>query len=324
MKMVKLMLGFGFFVVLLHRVGVRYETIAEGIRSVPSLISALFVSIVIMPTISVNRWAVFLRMTGVVEKVPVLIRINFISQFQGLVIPSTQGYDAFRMYHISKRHPGMSGSASGSVLVERMIGLLVFCGIALCGLPFVLQYSNQKIPILACVIGFSVTAAFGATLVLNRRVHNLYAGRRPRLKWLRSVVDFLDSTHATLVDFPYRKVLLSSVALIFLFQLSSILCVSFVFRAYGIDLPIHMHMALYPVVAVIAMTPVTIGGLGIREGAFAYFYSLVGVPMGIAVCVSVANYVILSLSHALIGAVICGWETCIPIITRRLQGKNIS
>lgn len=311
MKKIRVVLKFCISILLLwtlcSKLNVSFDSIRKNLIVGVWLLPVVFIPFIVQPFLSMNRWRLFLRMAGVIENIFSLWRISLLSQFIGLVLPSTQGHDALRMYYISKRHPDCVGAASGSVIIERMFGVLVFCGIALVGLPYVLGHVDKIEPIVFTVVGFTATAVLGVFAVVNRNAYNLYARWRPRNFVGKKIVDFLGATHATLVNFPYRKVMLSSIILILLFQLSTILSVYLLFRAYGIDLPFYMHMAFYPVIAIIAMMPVTIGGFGVREGAFAYFYSLVGVPAEVSVCVSVANYVVLCLLPAALGGVIWLW-----------------
>ena len=307
-NILKATVGLGILSILCRRFSVSFSAFHSGLVNPLFLILASFLPLSVIPFVSINRWKMFLSETGIRERFWPLWKINLVSTFQGLVLPSTQGVDAFRMYHIAKRHPEGVGGAAGSVLIERMIGVLVWCGIALVGLPLVLRHVETKWSIAIAVIGFSVAAVIGSLLVVSPRFHRLYAGRRPKMKVLAKVIGFLDKTHETLVTFPYRKVLLSSIGLIIVYQFCSITCVWLLFNAYGVSLPLYMHMAFYPVIAIIAMMPVTIGGFGVREGAFAYFYSLVGVPAETSVCVSVANYVVLCLLPAALGALLWLWD----------------
>lgn len=310
-RLLKLILGVGLLAVLFLKFGLSISMLRDRIEFWELLALTCIIPLSIVPLVSVNRWKLYLALTGISERFWPLWRINLISTFQGLVLPSTQGLDALRMYHIARRHPESSGGAAGSVIVERMIGMLVWCGIAVAGFPFVFPYLESKWPVVFAVAGFAAAAIGGTALVVSPWFHGLYAGRRPKFILLSKVVSFLDATHGTLVNFPYRKVLLSSIGLIVVYQFCSITCVWLLFQAYGVTLPLYMHMAFYPVIAIIAMMPVTIGGFGVREGAFAYFYSLVGVPAEVSVCVSVANYVVLSLLPAALGGVIWLWELVI-------------
>ncbi|MNI75130.1 hypothetical protein D3C73_1312570 [compost metagenome] len=82
-----------------------------------------------------------------------------------------------------------------------------------------------------------------------------------------------------------------------------------VFRAYGYDIPFIQHFALYPVIAILTMVPITVGGLGVREGFFVYFYGLLDVPANIAVGASLANYTLMALIPATCGGFIYLWDT---------------
>lgn len=306
-SLLKILVSLALLAILTRKFAISWSNFATGVKSLTCLLMACGLPFTVIPLISVNRWKFFLSCIGIEENFFTLWKINMVSIFQGLVLPSTQGFDVLRMFHLSHRHPNCSGRAAGSVIVERIFGVLVFCAIGLTGLPFVLRYVESKWPIVLGVAGFSLVAVLGTVLVLNKRLHGLYVGRRPKIRILSKIVSFLDSTHGVLVSFPYRKVMFSSIVLILMFQLSTVLSVYLLFCAYGISLPFYMHMAFYPVIAIIAMMPVTIGGFGVREGAFAYFYSLVGVPAEVSVCVSVANYVVLCLLPAALGGVIWLW-----------------
>lgn len=305
-SVLKVLVGVVLLALVLWKSRVSASSFRDGVRDFRLVVLACALPLFVMPVLSVNRWRLFLAHSGIHERFATLWRINLVSMFQGLVLPSTQGMDVFRVYHISRRHPGYAGGSAGAVLVERMAGLLIWCGIALSGLPFVLRRVGDggRLPVVASVGCFSLAAFAGTAVVVSRRVHALYAGRRPRLRMLARVVAFLDETHATLVAFPYRESLVSSVGLIFMCQLCSIACVWLLFRACGVTLPFWAHMSLYPIIAIVAMMPVTIGGLGVREGAFAYFYSLAGVSAETSVCVSILNYAVLLLLPAAIGGVL--------------------
>mgnify|MGYP001112029718 FL=1 len=67
------------------------------------------------------------------------------------------------------------------------------------------------------------------------------------------------------------------------------------------------------------MIPLTIGGLGVREGFFVYFYGLLDVPPNIAVSASLANYTLMVLIPAAGGGIIYLWDT---IRDNRLKRTN--
>ncbi len=300
--------------VLYRHFRLSWENVARLIRSPAWLLAAGVIPFTLIPAVSVNRWKLFLAQMGIHERFWTLWKINLIANFQGLVLPSAQGFDILRMYHLAKRHPGCSAQATGSVLVERLFGMWIFCAMALAGLVFAMPWLEDPSPVIWSVGMFSAAVAVGSVLLLNRRLYSLYAHKIPDTpKWGR-LARFLRDTHESLVAFPFRKVFFSSLVYISLFQFSTILVGWLLFRACGTPVPLGIHMAFYPIISTIALLPVTIGGFGLREGGFAYFYPLVGIPPEIAIAVSVLNYVVLSLLPVPLGALL--W-----LLDSRLQMK---
>lgn len=290
--------------VLCRHFSVSWSSVSVALRHPGWLLAACTIPFTIIPLVSVNRWKLFLAQMGIHERFWPLWKINLMAMFQGLVLPSSQGFDVLRMWHLAKRHPGCSAKATGSVLIERIIGMWVFCTMALAGLVFTLPHLDNPRPVAIAVGAFALAVAMGSALLLSKRLYALYARKIPNVpKWGR-IAKFLRDSHESLVEFPFRKVFLSSIVYIALFQLSTILVGWFLFRACGQPVPFGIHLAFYPVIATFAMLPISIGGFGLREGGFAYFYPLVGVPPDIAIAVSVLNYLVLNLLPAPLGGVL--------------------
>lgn len=259
---------------------------------------ALLVGLIFTPIISTNRWKLFLSVSGIQESTWSLWRINWISAFLGLVLPSAQGFDVIRMYYIEQRHPEYRGKPGSTVLIERMLGLGLLCSLSLCAFPFLDNPPPLTIFIIlaVCLSGFAAIM-----LVLHPFFYKLYATRKSSNKFLNRALSFIQSTHAAIINFPFRQVMLSSLLLIACFQLLTVLSVYFIFRAYGYHIPFIKHLALYPIIGTLSLVPITIGGFGVREGFFVYFYNTLGIPAEISISVSIVNYLVLTLVPALFG-----------------------
>ena len=303
--------------VLCRHFSVSWSSVSVALRHPGWLLAACAIPFTIIPLVSVNRWKLFLAQMGIHERFWPLWKINLMAMFQGLVLPSSQGFDVLRMWHLAKRHPGCSAKATGSVLIERIFGMWVFCAMAVAGLFFAWPHLDDPRPVAIAVGTFAAAVAGGSCLLLNRRLYALYAKRIPDTPRWGKVAKFLRDTHESLVEFSFRKVFFSSIVYISLFQLATILAGWFLFRACGQPVPFGIHLAFYPVIVTFAMLPVTIGGFGLREGGFAYFYPLVGVPADIAIAVSVLNYLVLNLLPAPLGGVLWLMES-----SRRKAGEN--
>src|SRR2546428_489200 len=101
-----------------------------------------------------------------------------------------------------------------------------------------------------------------------------------RESWLR----FVGAVHVGLERFRRRPATAAAALLAgFAYQLVVVLSVYLASRALGIAAGITALLAFVPVVAIIQVLPISIGGLGVRESAFALFLHPLGVSTAQAV-----------------------------------------
>jgi uncharacterized protein (TIRG00374 family) len=271
--------------------------------------------ILVIPYISTNRWRLFLSQIDVHEKLLNLVKINFKAMFMGLLLPSSQGFDVLRVLFIEKEHPEHKGEVGSTVLIERIFGFTLLAFWAFLFSLFLPQSPDKKTVVLITSICF--LAVVLVVILITRPVLNKWLLKlKTKSKILNSIIDYITIIQKTLSVFPYKKVFFSSLFLISLFQLSTVLAVALIFKAYGLDIPFAQHMALYPIISILSIIPISISGFGVREGFFAYFYSTVGVDPSIAVSVSLLNYCIITLFPSLLGGFIYLWESVKLIIKR--------
>jgi len=275
---------------------------------------SIFMPLIIVPFISANRWQSFLRVVGIKENIFILWYINWLSMFQGIMLPSTQGSDVLRIYHIEQRYPQKQGVAGSTVLIERMIGVVLLCLLSLAALPFVMQ-GWKPFPLFLTVFGINIAVFLILGLILSKRLHGFYTKHKFEHKTIARIFEYIDKFHGAIVYFPYRKVVPFSILWIVGFQLAIVFTIYLVFCAYGYDVTLIQHMAIFPMIAVLSIVPITIGGFGVREGFFAYFYSLIGVPPAISVGVSIVQYIILILLPASLGGLLFLWRTLLSRTT---------
>lgn len=274
----------------------------SSIKSFRYIFIALVIPLFIIPIISSNRWRLFLHYVGVDETAVTLMKINFISMFQGLILPSSQGFDVLRIINIETKHPEQRGKVGSTIIIERMIGFVVLCFLSLI-FSIIVDIPNKG-KVLVLIGGITIVLMIIVTLLLNKRVNSYLSEIQFKNQLLNRCYQYFNNFATSLTYFPYKKVLFSSVFLILLFQLSTILSVSLIFKAYGVCILFPTHISLYPIISLLSLVPITIGGFGIREGFFVYFYSQLGVPAEIAVSVSLMNYVVLSIVPALMGSIL--------------------
>jgi uncharacterized protein (TIRG00374 family) len=119
----------------------------------------------------------------------------------------------------------------------------------------------------------------------------------------RGLVEFSTALSRALRELPLRRALPRALPLIVLFQLSMIAVVWALFRSLGTDLPFTIHLAFIPVISVITLLPASVGGFGLREGAYVHFYGLAGVPPDVAFVASVLFFLMTFGVTAVVGGV---------------------
>jgi uncharacterized protein (TIRG00374 family) len=91
-------------------------------------------------------------------------------------------------------------------------------------------------------------------------------------------------------------------------------------RSVGVDIKMIYFFIFVPIMGVVTLLPISIGGLGVRENIAAYLFPLVGVPKDLAIAMSLLNF-----SFILICAVTGGLIYYVYTVRhRRLQSSQSS
>jgi uncharacterized membrane protein YbhN (UPF0104 family) len=247
--------------------------------------------------LSVLRWHRVLLALGLATKVRTLFRLYLAGLFVGNFLPSTVGGDAVRVSRLAKitrQRPG----AFASVVLERLTGWLVLPVITLVGLlinPALLQLGSASRLAIAVSLGTLALLALVVAVAGSARVGRLLAGREG---WAR----FASAVHLGLARFRHCPGAAAWILLVsFAYQLVVALGAFLVAVAIGLHVGWTAIVAFMPVVAIVQVLPLTIGGLGLREGAFVVFLGPLGVTASQAIAFGLLVYG-LNLAVSLLGA----------------------
>lgn len=263
------------------------------------LLIAISFPAIVTTYISVNRWRTFLSMIDVEENTWNLTKINLVSAFLGIVLPSSQGFDFLRIYKIEKAHPAKRGVVGSTVLVERIIGLICLLFIAV-----ISWISVENLNSLFYILSLASVLLFMIIAIVNNKIYNVMKCLLQSIPFGRNIFNYIGKLYEGLHTFPFNKNISQSIMLIFLLQLSNIFVVYLLFLACGVEIDFIHHLCYQPLISVMTMIPITFGGVGIREGGFVFFYSQLGVPNSTVILVSLLYYISISIVPALVGGCI--------------------
>ena len=247
--------------------------------------------------LSAVRWQRVLAAMDLPSKLGPLLNAYLASQFLSNFLPSTIGGDALRISRLSasSRSARLAGDNAGgegaaafaSVVLDRMSGWLILPLLCLAGLlinPTLLHLGRSS----RAAVGISMVALVALVVVVGMAASPRIGGRLAgHTSWLR----FMGAVHLGLGRMWHRpRAAAQVVAASIVYQLAIVGAGILAARALGIHIGPTAMLAFIPAVAIVQVLPVSVGGLGVREGAFALFLQPLGVPAGQAIALGLVMY----------------------------------
>lgn len=255
--------------------------------------------------LSAVRWQWLLRVQGIDLGWARVFLLTIIGVFFNFFIPGGTGGDVVKIFYLLKETPGQRALALLSVLVDRIVGLLglvVLAGVLLgtqwpwlTSTPETARYAWLAVVILIFTVG-----GIHFSWIVTRRglVHKLPARFPGRDKLAELALAY------TLYGRAWR-ISLAGIGVSIVAHLSHFGIFYCAARAFAHDdarLPTFGELtSIMPIINVLAAMPISLGGLGVREGLFEIFLSqLCGVSKAVAVVISSTGY-LFTLAWGLLG-----------------------
>jgi uncharacterized protein (TIRG00374 family) len=297
LNLLRLVITVALLAVLLTRIGVEqtYEVLLGGSATQLLLAFGVYLSAV---GIRAWRWRMFLKAQRCHVPLRKLVYLYLVGAFFSMFLPTGVGGDVIRMMELSR--DGVEGPLSAStVLADRVSGLLALFVIALLSLPFAYRLVTPQVTIAVVVLNL---AAFGGLfLLMQRSMVDALAKRLRPLGWLLERKQ-IQTFYASLAS--YRGGLLLSSALASLLVNALVILTNVILAsALGIDVHVGYFLLFVPLISFLLVLPVSLSGLGIREGGYVYLFAQAGVAPPAALSLSLSFYA-LCVGTGLIGGIV--------------------
>lgn len=283
---IRIVVSVGMLYVLLRRAHLSTLLPEWDLPAVLDLAGAIAITLAGV-VLSAVRWQRVLVGLGAPARLRPLTSHYFAGLFVSNFLPSTIGGDVLRISRQSAAN-GMRPTTFASVVLERLSGWVVLPLITLIGLGV-----NPGLRELGWASKLAALIAV-STLVLLVVVFVLAASPRlgRRLEERDGWRAFIGAVHLGLVRFREKPAAALEVVVAgFVYQLAVVAAAAMAAEALGLD-PVGWTamLAFMPAVAIVQVLPITIGGLGVREGAFVIFLRPLGVSTQQAVALGVLIY----------------------------------
>ncbi len=213
--------------------------------------------------------------------------------FNSFLIGATGG-DVLKAWYAAAAIPQRKPQAVLSIIVDRFIGMTgLFLLATICvfmNLKALLVHEKTRL-LVSVVVG----TFLGIIVVVVASTHRHYITSHPWWEWIwrfipaKNLLSQLSESYNTYGKYPgtLALTLLLSVG----GHLLTVVAAWLIGQAMGIQGVSWVHYLIYcPIINAFAAIPITVGGLGLRESAFKFFFSMQGVPDAQAVALSLLFY----------------------------------
>lgn len=240
------------------------------IKNVPFwfVFANIFFSFLIVALIS-TRWSLLLFSKIKIKTILTFTRANFLATFYSLFFSTAVVGEVAKWIVIDGEYPKITKTKIlGSVVLDRFIGFSIFMILGLMS-AMVGRSSGLIIPeavfyvliigCLACFVVYFIIYFFDASKIL------------PKFTLLHKLDDAFE-----LFRGKNRMQIIKCLLMSILSELSYILQIWFVARQFGVNLSLLAVFVFVPIISLILVLPISIGGFGAREQLYLFFFSQFG------------------------------------------------
>lgn len=237
------------------------------------------------------KWGVLLRAQKIKAPWRVVAQYTFVGVFFNNFLPANVGGDVMRGYGLSE-YIQRRADAAVSVVVDRLIGLMALTSMAAVSALVAFAQGDVNTHDLVIIAAVAVAATGGLAtifaLMLSRRLRARIGWVLRRFALLEPLVPIYEKLSTAIGAYRHRG---DALALAFGVALTTWVFSNtaqwFLAQSLpGDGIPLLYIFLMNPLIGLVLLIPISIGGLGVNQNAFEFFYGLVGISAPLAVSVS--------------------------------------
>ena len=238
--------------------------------------------------VSARRWQIISRSLGFQGDFLTYLKYYFVGMYFNLFLPTGVGGDFLKVIYLTRDRPEKL-KATYTVLIDRAIGVGAMIGIGGLATFFLTSPLPHHFTLFLQGVGASVLMA----LALSRTIHSMATKRINTPSPLKGFLSVLEKPNTLKVIFLYSITI----------QGLGMGSIAVLGHGMGLDVEIGYYFAMFPLVALAILLPISFNGIGVREGGFIYFMGLRGIPQEKALILSLWFFGIQVVSSLVGGAV---------------------
>lgn len=236
------------------------------------------------------RWELLLVIRGVRLGFWRLFRVQLAANFLGSFLPSSLGVDAIRIAALLR-----SGLPATEVIATTLVDRAsIVVATLLFGSATILALAGTRLPgdlswVVLVTTGVAMAVCIAALQPRVRRWATAALVPRLPLRVRERVTEIARATLAYRHE-PVRLLWVAAVTLGLL--LVRLLFAKALTLACGVDVPFTDLLLVIPILWILVMLPITVGGIGLQDAGYVGLMGLLGVPAAVAVSMSIIEHVV--------------------------------
>ncbi len=234
--------------------------------------------------ISAIRWQILIKAQDDWVPLGFLAKSYLVGSFFNLFLPTRIGGDVVRIWDGSRYSKSLLKS-SAIVLVERLTGVIVLFLFAfsasLIRLDMARQFPVIWVSLFLGFLGLGMLGLFFTPLA------DIVLGKLPEKRPFSTIEQKIRQFRETILFYRKRKGALGKAFLwAALLQINVIVHYYLIGEALHLDIPLLDYFIFIPIVHLILLIPITVNGLGLREGAYMEIFRYYGISSAAAISFS--------------------------------------
>lgn len=241
------------------------------------------------------KWRMLIKGLGVPIKFRSALKAYYVGTFWSNFFPASVGADVVRISWCLGE--GQNGSKIvSSVFIERLLGILAL-GIVAMG-SLILAIFSYKLK-LHSIFGIVIIAFAGSIIIIlaifNHGIHSFLKNIISYLpKRLRKAID---QFMVSILEFKEKpRLLIYFLILSIIEQAFPIISLLLLSKAFSIDLPFVWALIGVPLILIIVRMPISVSGLGVKEGFYALVFSLASIQVSDSLIMALSDRVLVMLT----------------------------
>lgn len=311
LNLLKVCFSLALLALLLRQIG--WQQTLETLRGAKfPYLAVAFVLYLVGIVVRAYRWQILLSALSMDLPLARLTALYFVGTFFSNFLPTGIGGDVVRVYELSKQSKRPIESV-GTVLLDRATGLLVLFLIALMALIF--SYPLIAPNVAAAILLLCLGSWAGLGLVLQRDWLEKWGLLRimAKVKQLRELYESVTACGP--------KAIAGALAISLVFNALLIAVNYLIALSLGVEISLWYFLLFVPLISFLLVLPISLSGLGVREGGYVYLFAQAGVSAPLALAMSLLFYA-LNVVSGLIGGVLYAFEGARGYVEHRRKSER--